>query len=409
MNTTPSLAGPPRPAAIRLPVVEVTIPVYNEERWLAASIERLVRHLEADFPFPARITIVDNASVDATWEIARDLAACHAAVSAIRLPEKGRGRALRAAWSESDADVLCYMDVDLSTGLDALLPLVAPLASGHSDVAIGSRLARGSRTVRGPKRELISRTYNLILRATLGSAFSDAQCGFKAIRRDAARALLPAVADEGWFFDTELLVLAQRSGLRIHEVPVDWVDDPDSRVAIVPTAVADLRGVWRMLRRRLSGDDRIAVAAKGALDAPRGFEWQVGAFAAIGVASTLGYLALYSVLRAPAAPIEANAAALLVTAVLNTAANRRLTFGRRGGRNLLRHHIGGLAIFAVGLAITSATLAGLAGAIAHPTRLEELACLTVANALATLTRFALLRTWVFRDTARHPAPTKEHA
>src|SRR5690348_4319844 len=409
MSTTPSIAEPSRPAVTALPVVEVTIPVYNEERALAASIERLVRHLETAFPFPARITIVDNASADATWKIARELAVRHAAVSALRLPEKGRGRALRAAWSRSDADVLCYMDVDLSTGLDALLPLVAPLASGHSDVAIGSRLARGARTVRGPKRELISRAYNLILRATLGSGFSDAQCGFKAIRRDAARALLPAVADEGWFFDTELLVLAQRSGLRIHEVPVDWVDDPDSRVAILPTAIDDLKGVWRMLRRRVSGDDRVAFAARGALEPPRGFEWQVGAFAAIGVASTLAYLTLYSVLRTAAAPIAANAIALLVTAVLNTAANRRLTFGRRGGRHLVRHHLGGLAIFAVGLGITTATLALLAGAISQPTRLEELASLTAANALATLTRFGLLRTWVFRDTARHPTPTKEHA
>jgi len=409
MNTTPSIAEQPRPAAVRLPTVEVTIPVYNEERTLPRSIQRLLRHIETDFPFPTRITIVDNASVDATWDIAHNLALYHPAVSAIRLPEKGRGRALRAAWSRSEADVLCYMDVDLSTGLDALLPLVAPLASGHSDIAIGSRLARGARTVRGPKRELVSRAYNLILRATLGSGFTDAQCGFKAIRRDAARALLPAVADEGWFFDTELLVLAERSGLRIHEVPVDWVDDPDSRVAIVPTAIADLKGVWRMLRRRFSGHDLVAVAARGALDAPRGFEWQVGVFAAIGVASTLAYLALYSAMRGVAAPIEANAAALLVTALANTAANRRLTFGRRGGRHIVRHHAGGLAIFAIGLAITSATLAALAGAIAHPSRLEELASLTVANALATLTRFALLRTWVFRDTASHPPLTKEHA
>jgi len=157
MNTTPSIAEQPRPAAVRLPTVEVTIPVYNEERTLPRSIQRLLRHIETDFPFPTRITIVDNASVDATWDIAHNLALYHPAVSAIRLPEKGRGRALRAAWSRSEADVLCYMDVDLSTGLDALLPLVAPLASGHSDIAIGSRLARGARTVRGPKRELISR------------------------------------------------------------------------------------------------------------------------------------------------------------------------------------------------------------------------------------------------------------
>ena len=149
------------------------------------------------------------------------------------MPEKGRGRALRAAWTASDAQVLAYCDVDLSTDLAALLPLVAPLISGHSDLAIGTRLARDSRVVRGAKREFISRCYNLILRGTLAARFSDAQCGFKAIRGDVAQRLLPLVEDTGWFFDTELLVLAERAGLRIHEVPVDWVDDPDSSVDIV--------------------------------------------------------------------------------------------------------------------------------------------------------------------------------
>src|SRR2546429_6930973 len=138
------------------------------------------------------------------------------------------------------------MDVDLSTDLNALPPLVAPLLSGHSDLAIGTRLARGARVVRGPRREAISRCYNLLLHATLGTGFSDAQCGFKAIRADAARALLPLTTDTGWFFDTELLVLAERAGLRIHEVPVDWIDDADSRVNIITTGLADLRGIIRL-------------------------------------------------------------------------------------------------------------------------------------------------------------------
>ena len=162
------------------------------------------------------------------------------------MEQPGRGRALRAIWSQSDAEVLAYMDVDLSTDLNALLPLVAPLLSGHSDLAIGTRLARGSRVIRGPKRELISRCYNLLLHACMGARFSDAQCGFKAIRREQARALLPLTQDTGWFFDTELLVLAERAGLRIHEIPVDWIDDLDSRVDIVATALADLRGMARL-------------------------------------------------------------------------------------------------------------------------------------------------------------------
>ena len=236
-----------------MPVLDVVVPVYNEQAALADSVQRLHRHLREQFPFSARITIADNASVDDTPRIAAELAAELSDVRVVRLPEKGRGRALHAVWSTSDAPVLVYMDVDLSTDLAALAPLVAPLVSGHSDLAIGTRLGRGSRVVRGAKRELISRCYNLILKSTLAAGFSDAQCGFKAIRADVARQLLPYVADTGWFFDTELLVLAERSGLRIHEVPVDWVDDPDSRVDIVATAAADLKGIGRLLRSFANG------------------------------------------------------------------------------------------------------------------------------------------------------------
>jgi glycosyltransferase involved in cell wall biosynthesis len=178
--------------------------------------------------------------------IARVLADELPKLEVIRLEAKGRGRALRTAWSQSRARVVAYMDVDLSTDLRALAPLVAPLLSGHSEVAIGSRLARGARVTRGPKRELISRAYNRLLRLTLRARFSDAQCGFKAVRGDVLEQLLSEVSDQAWFFDTELLIAAQRRGMRIHEVPVDWVDDPDSRVAIVATALADLRGVARL-------------------------------------------------------------------------------------------------------------------------------------------------------------------
>jgi len=226
---------------------------------------------------------------------------------AFRLDESGRGRALHTAWSASDAEVLAYMDVDLSTGLSALLPLVAPLLSGHSDLAIGSRLTRGARVSRGPKREVISRIYNRILHTVLRARFSDAQCGFKAIRADRARTLLPLVEDRAWFFDTELLVLAERSGLRIHEVPVDWIEDPDSRVDIVSTALADLRGVLCLARGRQLRRS--------------GFGGQVVRFAGIGVVSTLAYIVLFAALRNALAPQAANALALLVTAVLNTAAN----------------------------------------------------------------------------------------
>ncbi|GHI04841.1 dolichyl-phosphate beta-glucosyltransferase [Streptomyces cellostaticus] len=232
------------------PVLDVAVPVFNEEKDLGPNVRRLHAHLRETFPYPFRITIADNASTDGTAGIAEGLADELAEVEWIRLPVKGRGRALRAVWSHSRAPVLAYTDVDLSTGLAALLPLVAPLISGHSDLAIGTRLAAGARVVRGPKREVISRCYNILLRCTLAVGFSDAQCGFKAVRRDVAERLLPQVRDGEWFFDTELLVLAERAGLRIHEVPVDWVDDPDSRVDILATALADLRGIARMRRQR---------------------------------------------------------------------------------------------------------------------------------------------------------------
>jgi glycosyltransferase involved in cell wall biosynthesis len=237
--------------------VEIVVPVYNEERALEASIVRLHDYLTAYFPLSWVVTIADNASQDRTWGIACRLTNELDRVQAIRVQEQGRGRALRAAWLASDAPVVAYMDVDLSTDLDALLPLVAPLLSGHSDIAIGTRLARSSRVVRGPKREIISRIYNLVLKTALGNGFSDAQCGFKAVRGDVAQRLVPLVEDNGWFFDTELLVLAEHYDLRIHEVAVDWVDDPDSRVDVIPTAVADLKGIWRLIRRLTSGKNEL--------------------------------------------------------------------------------------------------------------------------------------------------------
>ena len=255
--TTPSLDRVPELPRRRsdLLEVEIVIPVHNERLALEGSVRMLHGYLSATFPFSWQITIVDNASTDGTLQIARRLMYELPEVGAMHLPAKGRGRALRTAWSVSRAQVLAYMDVDLSTDLNAVLPLVAPLISGHSDLAIGTRLARGARVTRSRRRELISRCYNRLLRLALRAHFSDAQCGFKAIRAGAAAELLPLVEDEGWFFDTELLVLAQRRGLRIHEVPVDWVEDGDSRVDIVPTALADLRGIMRLLWDRPSARD----------------------------------------------------------------------------------------------------------------------------------------------------------
>jgi glycosyltransferase involved in cell wall biosynthesis len=357
--------------------IDVVVPVYNEQGGLERSIRNLHRHLRTQMPFSWRIVIADNASTDATPAVAAALARELRGVSVLRLERKGRGLALREAWSRSDARVVCYMDVDLSTDLRALLPLVAPLLSGHSDVAIGSRLARGARVVRGPKRELISRSYNLILRSVLRARFSDAQCGFKAMRGEVARELLADVRDDGWFFDTELLVLAQRRGLRIHEVPVDWVDDPDSRVEIVRTAIDDLRGVGRL-----------AVAGP------------VARFMAVGVASTLAYVVLYLMLHSGLGAGGANALALALTAIGNTAANRRVTFGVRGRAGVLRHHARGALVYALTLGLTSASLLSLHRIDARPPRAVELAVLVLASALATVSRYIALRSWVFAAARR---------
>jgi putative flippase GtrA len=390
--------------------VEIVVPVFNEEVGLERGVRRLHRFLHTQFPFTCSITIADNASTDATWSIATRLAEELDDVTAMHLDAKGRGRALHQAWMASAARVVAYMDVDLSTDLAALLPLVAPLISGHSDVAIGSRLSRTARVVRGPKREIISRCYNLILHTALRARFSDAQCGFKAIRTECARALLPHVRDTAWFFDTELLVLAQRCGLRIAEVPVDWIDDPDSRVDVVATAVADLRGVARVGRALISGDLPVRELAqqlgRGPLavaGVPASFARQALRFGAIGVLSTLAYLVLFLIAR-PMGAQPANLVALLVTAVANTAANRRFTFGVQGP-GAARHQLQGLVVFALGLALTSGSLAALSAFVDHPARPLELTVLVAANLAATVLRFVLLREWVFaarRSTARPP-------
>ncbi|NEA59477.1 bifunctional glycosyltransferase family 2/GtrA family protein [Streptomyces sp. SID13666] len=408
------------PVAHSDPVLDVVIPVHNEENDLEPCVRRLHAHLAGTFPYPFRITIADNASTDLTEAVAKSLATEIPEVESFRLDRKGRGRALRAVWTESEAPVLAYMDVDLSTDLNALLPLVAPLISGHSDLAIGSRLARSSRVVRGAKREFISRTYNLILRGSLAARFSDAQCGFKAIRKDVAERLLPMVEDTGWFFDTEMLVLAERAGLRIHEVPVDWVDDPDSTVDIVRTAADDLKGVWRVGRalatgalaldrlRRPFGDDPRDRELGGV---PPGLARQLVGFCVVGALSTLVYLVLYSGFRLGLGSQPANAAALLVSAIGNTAANRRLTFGVRGRAQAVRHQAQGLVVFAIGLALTSGSLAALQTANTRPSHGTELAVLIAANLAATVLRFLLFRAWVFpsgaapSDATPTPTPT----
>jgi putative flippase GtrA len=392
--STPTPAPPASPTA----VLDVVIPVHDEQHTVAACVRRLHEHLVQTFPYPFRITVADNASTDATAEVASGLVAELPGVGLVRLEQKGRGRALKAVWLASDAPILAYMDVDLSTDLDALWPLVAPLMSGHSDLAIGSRLARGSRVVRGAKREVVSRCYNLLLRGALGARFSDAQCGFKAIRADVATELLPLVEDTTWFFDTELLVLAERSGLRIHEVPVDWFDDPDSRVDVVGTALDDLRGVRRLRRSlaagRLPVDDIARRLGRGAAGT-RTWE-QLQRFAVVGALSTVVHLGLFAALRGGGTGAQAaNLVALLVATVANTALNRRWTFGVQGG-GAARHQAQGLALFGVTWLLTAGGLGLLHLFTTTPPTAVQTAAVALATALSTVLRFVVMRRWMFR-------------
>ncbi len=300
---------PPRQEAVQ---VEVVVPVYNEAHQLAERIATLREFLDESLPFTSLVTIVDNGSTDGTVLVARRLAIALDGVQAMTLDRKGRGYALRRAWEASTAEVVAYMDVDLSTSLTGLMPLVASVLSGHGDVAVGTRLARGARVVRGPKRELISRAYSLLVRTSQRSRISDFQCGFKALRRECALELLPLVKDDAWFFDTELLITAERLGMRVSEIPVEWVDDPDSRVHIISTAREDVKGLWRLshgpaLRHAAIRPHQEATAE------------QLLSFAGVGMLSTLSYLLLFALGFRPLGPMAANALALAFCTLVNTA------------------------------------------------------------------------------------------
>jgi glycosyltransferase involved in cell wall biosynthesis len=235
-----------------VPQLEIVLPVYNEAHVLAGSVERLRTYLqETSFPYTWRIVIADNASTDATLSVARELAEGFDDVAPLHVPQKGRGRALRKAWLESEARAMCYMDIDLSTDLAALLPLTRAVLDEGYDIATGSRMTKGSDITRSLRREITSRGFILLIRLLFLSKLSDTQCGFKAITHEAAEELLPRVENEEWFFDTELLLLAEKGGYLVKDVPVRWVEDPDSRVNVAKTVAEDLRGLLRMRLKRI--------------------------------------------------------------------------------------------------------------------------------------------------------------
>ncbi len=384
--------------------VEVVFPAYNEAPNLEASVRRLRRYLDDSFPFRTVVTIVDNGSTDDTPLVARRLASTLSGVRALTLARKGRGHALRTAWSASEADVVAYMDVDLSTSLSGLLPLVGSVVSGHSDLAVGTRLAPGSQVERGPKRELISRAYSHLVRFCLRSHVSDFQCGFKAIRRTCALEILPLIEDDGWFFDTELIVTAERLGLRVSETPVDWSDDPDSSVHLLHTALEDLRGIWRMSwSRRLGHSPSTHAPAPPTPD--QASAEQLLSFAGVGVLSTLGYLLLFAAGWSALGPWLANAVALALCTLVNTALHRSLagrsrrdTAGSTGRPSFLTVVA---VLYCVSLVATTAAIA-VANALVGPSLIGDAVAATLASCVAALLRFSLLRGWAFPPAALSP-------
>ena len=240
-KTTPLCALNPRTLT-----VDIVLPVLNEAHILEKSVRTLCAYMDDNLPYRYQIAIVDNGSTDGTCQVAAILAEHFPAVRAVCLPKKGRGRALKQVWLQSRADIVSYMDIDLSTNLGAFVPMITPLVTGDAAIAVGSRLMKESQTTRGLKRDIISRCYNRLIHWTMHTKFVDAQCGFKAIRRDVAQQLLPHVKDTAWFFDTELLIKAEYEGYMIHEEPVEWIEDTDSRVHIVKTAVEDIKGLSRV-------------------------------------------------------------------------------------------------------------------------------------------------------------------
>ncbi|MGP3914783.1 glycosyltransferase [Nonomuraea sp. 10N515B] len=403
MDTRAATKPAPRvlDTAARLASVDIVIPVLNEERALPGCVRTLAAFLDDRFPLPWRITIMDNGSTDATWPLAAALAGEFDQVHARRIDVRGRGAALRTAWRDSPADIVAYMDVDLSTDLDALFPLVAAVASGHSEIAIGTRLAHSARTRRSLRREVVSRSYNALLRYGFGAGFSDAQCGFKAARTDVVRPLMDKVEDNGWFFDTELLLLAEHNGLRVHEVPVDWIEDMDSRVRVVRTAADDLKGLARLAWSMSTG--RAGVRVSRAEPVPRHPDAVVArpravtlarftSFAAIGVLSVILFTLIYLPLRAFWSPATANLAALVLTGIVNTEANRRWTFGRVRRSTM---HVRATVLSATTYALTTAAVLAVPP---EAGRAAEVGAVVATYCLLTVIRFTALDRWVFSRT-----------
>lgn len=371
--------------------VEIVIPTYNEEDALSGCVETLVayaEHLGLDF----QVTIADNGSTDQTPLLAAALAERFAQVGFVSIPAKGKGLAIRTVWEKSTADIVAYMDVDLSTDLNALGALLMPLMTNHSEIAIGTRLSPSSRVERGTKREFISRAYNLLMRVTMNARFSDAHCGFKAVKTPVAQQLLPYLKDNTWFFDAEILLVAERAGYRITEVPVDWVDDPNTKVKVWDTAKRDLVGMWCVKRSFMRGEipfENFQVTPRPGSEAGK-----VVRFVVIGILTTLVYTLLFWLFSQLLANVfVANFSAMLLAAMINTVWNRSYTFQVDKAEHRLTDHVLGIVVFFVGYGFSSGALLLLHYFDPHAHTIANTAVVTLANFVVTVLKYVSFRIW----------------
>jgi len=236
-------------------MINITIPVYNEEKRMGDNVLKLYHYIKSSLKYPFEIIIADNGSTDNTPAIAKQLSYKYPEIKLLHIEQKGKGIAINTSWSRSKADILSFMDVDLSADLKHFQQLIDAILKDGYDITIGSRLITHKKVKRSLKREIISRCYSFLLKLAFFVKFHDAPCGFKAIKKEAADRLLPLINDAGWFFDSKLLIIGEKLGFKIKEIPIEWIDDPGSKVNIPGTAYEYLKAIF-LLKIFLNGTIR---------------------------------------------------------------------------------------------------------------------------------------------------------